>query len=178
MSAAAVAVRRGARRPCHVAWGAGIALLSLAVACGERQERGEAAAPAPPSGAAPGIDAMPGMPMRGDRPEARRDADLLDRLRSHLDSVIWLEPNRLVFVRAAHDSLTRRALDQMQREMERMDMAPASAWQALEDSLRRDLAALPTLSGEPFVLRMRGHAGRLRRLLEMHRRMTSPMEGM
>jgi hypothetical protein len=120
-----------------------------------------------------GMAAMEGM--------AGRDAAATafwDSMRAHTDSVVRLEPNRLVFLRAAHDSLVRRTLERMDREMTGMSMPSDSAWLALADSVRRDLAELPALTGEPFLLRMRGNAGRLRRLIERHERMMTPMEGM
>ncbi len=101
-----------------------------------------------------------------------------DSMRAHLDSVARLEPNRLVFVRAEHGSLARLTLERMDRDMAAIAMAPDGAWQALQDSVRQDLAALRTVTGEAFLLRMRGHAGRLRRLIERHERMMVPMERM
>lgn len=124
-----------------------------------------------------GMSDMPGMAategMAG--ADAAAATALWDSMRAHLDSVARLEPNRLVFARAAHDSLARRALDRMSGEMGAMDMAAGDAWRALSDSVRRDLTALPTLEGEPFVLRMRANAGRLRRLIELHERMMGDM---
>lgn len=116
---------------------------------------------------------MPGM-TAGDN----ESAAVLAGARAHLDSLVYLDAARLVFVRAAHDSIARRALETMRRDMEGMGMPPDSAWRALEDSVRRDLDAVPRLVGEAFVLRMRGHAGRLRRLIGTHERMMARMGDM
>lgn len=144
-------------------------LLGLA-ACG-------GAAPARDSGAADQpMDGMPGMgAMEGMAAGDTTAGAFWDAVRQHLDSVVWLEPNRLVFVRAEHDSLVRLALERIDRDMAGMNMPADGAWQALADSVRRDLTALPALEGEPFVLRMRAHGGRLRRLISMHLRMMDRM---
>jgi len=121
--------------------------------------------------AMPGMASMEGMTGGGDPPAT----GFRDAMRQHLDSLVRLEPNRLVFVRAGHDSLARGALERMDREMATMNMAASGLWQALADSVRRDLSALNALAGEAFVLRMRAHAGRLRRLIDMHQRMMGRM---
>ena len=46
-----------------------------------------------------------------------------------------------------------------------------TAWTALTDSVRRDLADLPALAGRPLQVRVRAHVERMRRLLDMHERM-------
>lgn len=139
-----------------------LAVIAAALAaCGGSGDDGPPARP--PSG-------MAGMTAGGSE-----GAAVLAGARAHLDSLVHLEAARLVFVRAAHDSLARHALEVMRRDMEGMGMPPDSAWRALEDSVRRDLDALPRLVGEAFVLRMRAHAGRLRRLVGMHERMIGRM---
>jgi hypothetical protein len=59
----------------------------------------------------------------------------------------------------------------MDQDMKAMNMTADAAWQALADSVRSDLAALPGLAGDALMLRMRAHAGRTRRLLERHEAM-------
>lgn len=154
-------------RPCRVIVLAG--LLAVA-ACGGSAPANDGGAAGQPMDGMPDMGSMEGM--------AASDAGagaLWDAMRQHLDSVVRLEPNRLVFVRAEHDSLARRALERMDREMTGMNMPADGAWQALADSVRRDLAALGSLTGEPFVLRMRAHAGRLRRLINTHKGMMGGM---
>lgn len=152
---------------------AGLAGLIWVAACGEPAPGGDRRVSDP---ATDDMSAMPGMAdmegMAGADPAATA---FWDSMRAHLDSVVRLEPNRLVFVRAAHDSLARLALERMDREMTGMSMPADGAWRALADSVRRDLATLRTLAGEPFVLRMRGTAGRLRRLIERHKKMMAAM---
>ena len=62
-------------------------------------------------------------------------------------------------------------LDAMGSDMTMMNMRPDSAWTALTDSVKRDLADLPWLSGRALETRLTAHADRMRRLLTMHRAM-------
>lgn len=142
-------------------------------ACGGPAPAGDDGAADQPMDGMSGMGSMEGM-AAGEAPSGA----LWDTITVHLDSVQWLEPGRLVFLRAAHDSIARSALAQMDREMGTMTMPPDGAWQALRDSVREDLAALRTMAGEAFVLRMRGHVGRLRRLIERHESMMTSMPEM
>lgn len=56
----------------------------------------------------------------------------------------------------------------MGADMRGMNMTPDSAWAALSDSLRQDLADLPSLSGGALKSRMQAHVGRMQRMLAMH----------
>jgi hypothetical protein len=47
-------------------------------------------------------------------------------------------------------------------------MQPDSTWAALADSVKRDLADLPSLSERALTTRVQAHIGRVRRLLDMH----------
>lgn len=147
-------------------------LLGLA-ACRGEAPAGKTSAADPPMAGLPGMNSMEGTASGDGAAPA-----FWDTIKTHLDSLQRLEPNRLVFVRAGHDSLARSALERMDGEMATMTMPPDGAWRALQDSVRQDLAALHTLTGEAFVLRMRGHSGRLRRLIERHEEMMTSMQGM
>jgi hypothetical protein len=59
----------------------------------------------------------------------------------------------------------------MGADMRGMNMQPDSAWTALADSLRQDMAELPALSGEPLKSRMEAHIARMRRMMTMHQGM-------
>jgi hypothetical protein len=50
---------------------------------------------------------------------------------------------------------------------------PDAAWSALTDSVKRDLADLPSLSGRPLETRITQHVQQMRRLLDMHQHMIS-----
>ena len=62
-------------------------------------------------------------------------------------------------------------LDAMEGDMTKMHMTPNTAWSALTDSVKRDLADLPSLSGGPRKARIMQHVQRMGRLLDMHQHM-------
>jgi hypothetical protein len=66
-------------------------------------------------------------------------------------------------------------MDQMGGEMRQMKMAETPEWSALTDSVREDLAELPSLEGRALEARMKAHAGRVERLMREHEQM---MKGM
>ena len=59
-------------------------------------------------------------------------------------------------------------MDAMGADMRGMNMKPDSAWGALGDSLRQDLAELPGLSGASLKTRVQAHIGRMQRMLATH----------
>lgn len=135
-----------------------IPLSLLAVACGgEREPGGEAGRASEPG--------MQAMAMR------MPSMDMMAGARAYLDSVARAEPGELPRMVAGHRGRIEPMLTAMDQDMKAMNMTSDAAWQALADSVRSDLAALPGLSGEALVLRMRAHAGRMRRLLQRHESM-------
>jgi hypothetical protein len=113
---------------------------------------------------------MQSMPMEAD--------SIMPMMRAHLDS-LDREPGQMSpEMIARHQEMASRMLDAMGSDMRMMDMRPDSAWTTLADSVRRDLAELPSLSGRALDTRIRVHVGRMRRLLDMHttmmQRMTRP----
>lgn len=64
-----------------------------------------------------------------------------------------------------------RMIDAMGADMRGMNMTPDAAWTALSDSLRRDLADLPGLSGEQLGSRMQAHIQQMRRMMALHKEM-------
>ncbi|MBI2402056.1 MAG: hypothetical protein HYV20_04845 [Gemmatimonadetes bacterium] len=138
-----------------------IPLWLLLAACGGEPPEGGEAARAPDSGMA-GM-AMPSMRMPS--------MDSLPAVRAYLDSVVRAEPGELAAMVAGHRARIDRMLAAMDQDMTAMNMTPDAAWQALADSVRADMVAIPGLGGEGLVLQMRGHAGRMRRLLERHKAM-------
>lgn len=94
--------------------------------------------------------------------------DMLPAVRAYLDSVVAAEPAELTALVAGHRARMEPMLSAMDQDMRAMNMTADAAWQALADSVRADLGAIPGLMGEQLVLRMRAHAGRMRRLLERH----------
>lgn len=98
-------------------------------------------------------------------------AALMAAMGSHLDSVAVMAPTQMVTAMAAHQDLAARVMDAMGSDMRAMNMAPDSAWSALSDSLRQDLATLPGLTAPALKSRMTAHIDRMRRMMAMHQEM-------
>lgn len=142
---------------------AGLAAVLVVAACGEKKRE-------PQQQAMPGMGNMPGMAgmtMRSD--------SLMPMMRAHLDSLAALPGRASAEMLAAHDARASALLDAMGADMTMMGMAPDSAWTALTDSVKRDLADLPSLSGRALETRVQAHVGRVRRLLDMHTAMMGQM---
>jgi hypothetical protein len=76
---------------------------------------------------------------------------------------------------ATHERMMSQMMDQMGGEMRQMKMAETPEWSTLTDSVKQDLAELPSLKGQALSTRMRAHAGRVQRLITAHQGM---MKGM
>jgi non-ribosomal peptide synthetase component F len=59
--------------------------------------------------------------------------------------------------------------------MRQMKMAGTPEWSALTDSVKQDLAELPSFKAQALSARMQAHAGRVQRLIAAHEGM---MKGM
>ena len=59
--------------------------------------------------------------------------------------------------------------------MRQMNMSETPQWSALTDSVKQDLAELPSLKGQALSGRMRAHAGRVQRLITAHEGMLKGM---
>ena len=130
---------------------AGLAAMLIIAACGKKQ-------PAPEQGGQ--MSGMQGMSMRSD--------SMMPMMRAHLDSMAALPPQFAAGMMATHEAMASQMLDAMGSDMRMMDMRPDSAWTALADSVKRDLAELPPLSGRALETRMGAHLARMRRLLDAH----------
>lgn len=97
--------------------------------------------------------------------------DMLPAAQAYVDSLARTAPGELTVLADGHRARIEPMLEAMDRDMVAMRMPADSAWRALADSVRADLATIPELNGEPLVLRMRAHAGRMRRLLDRHESM-------
>jgi hypothetical protein len=103
------------------------------------------------------------MPMQG--------MQMMSGMEAHLDSMAAMRPEQMATMMAGHQDMASRMMDAMGADMRGMNMQPDTSWSALSDSLRRDLAELPSLSGEPLRSRMEAHIERMRRIMTMHRGM-------
>ena len=124
----------------------GVALTLLLAGCREKK--------------APAAGGMTGMAMRAD--------SLMPMMRAQLDSLDTMSGRMTADMMARHEEMASRMLDVMGSDMRMMDMRPDSAWTALADSVKRDLAELPSLSRGALETRMRAHIGRMRRVLDAH----------
>lgn len=138
-------------------WIGGLVLTGL-LACGEKKPEQQRAMP--------GMEGMPGM-----QGMAMKSDSLIPMMRGHLDSLGAMPGASLPGMLKTHDAMTSQMLDAMGGDMRMMNMPADTAWNALADSIRRDLADLPALSGRPLEVRVRAHVDRMRRLLDMHARM-------
>ena len=130
------------------------------LACAKQPETAKPAA-ADSTGKAPGM-AM-SMPMQG--------VTMLPAMRAHCDSLAAMPAEQIAKEMSAHADLAARMMDAMGADMRSMNMQPDAAWTALTDSVRRDLAEFPGLTGSPLKSRMQAHIGRVRRLMDMHEKM-------
>jgi hypothetical protein len=110
------------------------------------------------SGGMAGMAAMPGMQM-------------MSGMRAHMDSMARMSPQQMQAMMARHQEMMSRMMDQMGGEMRQMKMAETREWSALSDSVKQDLAELPSLKGQALSARMRAHADRVRRLIDAHEQM-------
>lgn len=132
-----------------------LSTLALA-ACGGRKDA-ERTAAGGDHGAMAGMDTM----RMGSKP-------LMDAMRAHMDSMAQMAPERMRSMMATHDAQMSQMLDAMGADMRRMNMSGDATWTALADSVKRDLAEVPDLQGQELSARMRAHAERVRRLIQLH----------
>jgi len=137
-----------------------VGALALA-GCGKKTEQ--------PQNAMRGMQGMPGMAMRSD--------SLMPMMRADLDSLARMPSQFAERMQQAHEAMASQMLDAMGSDMTMMGMHSDAAWSALVDSVKTDLAELPSLSGRPLEARVRAHAERMRRLLGMHETMMKGMGG-
>lgn len=127
----------------------------MLAACGKKPE----AAQAPAADTARTMGGMQ-MPVQG--------MQIVAMMPAHLDSLATMAPTQMTAMMAAHEVLASRMMDAMGADMRGMNIESDSAWTALGDSLRRDLAELPGLSDGSLTTRMQAHIGRMRRMMAMH----------
>jgi hypothetical protein len=145
---------------------AAIGFLALA-GCAERPAR-----EAEGSGSRAGGESTPTTGMHMDMPSM----GMMTTMRAHMDSMRTASPERMKAMMAAHQEMASRMMDAMGSDMRMMGMAGDSAWAALSDSVRRDLAELPDLTGQELSTRMRAHAERMQRLMAQHEVMMGSMK--
>jgi hypothetical protein len=134
-----------------------VALLALA-ACNKPKE--EAA-----------DDSHGGMTMDSGRMErlpGMGDSGMMRMMQAHTDSMMRMNPEQMSAMMSSHERMMSKMMDQMGTDMRQMNMAETPEWSALRDSVKQDLADLPSLKGRALSTRMRAHAGRVQRLITVH----------
>jgi len=97
--------------------------------------------------------------------------NMMSGMRAHMDSMMRMSPQQMQGMMAMHEQMMSRMMDGMGADMRNMKMAADPKWNALGDSVKQDLAELPSLNGQKLQSRMRAHGERVRRLMEMHKQM-------
>ena len=100
---------------------------------------------------------------------------MMPEMRAHMDSMMRMSPQQMQAAMAGHERMMSQMMDQMGSEMRQMKMAESREWSALTDSVKQDLAELPSLTGQALSVKLRGHAGRMRRLITAHDEMLTSM---
>lgn len=125
---------------------------------------------------APAADSHSGMPMDSGRMEGMPGmGNLVPMMQAHTDSMLRMNPEQMSGMMASHERMMSQMMDQMGSEMRQLKMSADPKWNALTDSVKQDLAELPSLKGQALSARMRAHAGRVQRLITAHEGM---MKGM
>ena len=141
----------------------------LLAACGG--EKGGDQKPADAPGGMAGMDST-----RTDWHMGMEGMSMMPAMRAHMDSMMRLLPDQMSSMMAMHDRMMSQMLDRMGADMRGMQMSGSAEWNALTDSVKRDLAELPELKGKELSARMEAHAERVRRLLAMHEHMMGSMK--
>jgi hypothetical protein len=96
---------------------------------------------------------------------------MMSGMRAHMDSMMRMSPQQMQAMMAMHQQMMSRMMDGMGADMRNMKMSGTPEWSALTDSVKQDLADLPSLKGQQLSARMRAHTGRVERLIAMHEKM-------
>jgi hypothetical protein len=153
-----------------------LAAVFAAAACGGRSEK-TAAGGAPAGQSAGGMMPMPGMDSsKGMAGMRMHGMDMMPMMRAHVDSMARMSPEQIRAMISQHDAMISQMMDRMGADMRSMHMSGDAKWSALTDSVKRDLAELPNLKGKALADRMRDHADRVTRLMNMHDQMMKGTE--
>jgi hypothetical protein len=102
-------------------------------------------------------------------------AGMMPMMQAHMDSMMRMTPEQMSQMMNRHDRMMSQMMDQMGSEMRQMKMSETQEWSALTDSVKRDLAELPSLKDQALSAGMRAHADRVRRLMAAHDQMLKAM---
>lgn len=143
----------------------GIALVTIASACGGQDAAPESASD---SSAQSGMQGMQGMENSG-------APNMMAQVRAHMDSMGAMDAQRVKDQMPGHRQMIGNMLSEFGREMREMSMPADAAWNALADSVRQDLTTMPELDGAGVQAMMPAHQQRIARLMQMHDGMMKAM---
>jgi hypothetical protein len=126
----------------------------------------------------PAVDSHSGMTMDSGAMRGMSgmgSSGMMSRMQAHTDSMMRMSPDQMSAMMPTHERMMSQMMDQIGGEMRQMKMAETPEWSALTDSVKQDLAELPSLKGQALSARMQAHAGRMQRLIAAHEGM---MKGM
>lgn len=96
---------------------------------------------------------------------------MMPGMQAHMDSIMRMSPQQMQAMMAMHQSMMSGMMDGMGSDMRGMKMSGSPEWSTLSDSVKRDLAELPSLKGQQLSERMRAHSDRVKRLMGLHEKM-------
>jgi hypothetical protein len=99
----------------------------------------------------------------------------MSSMRAHMDTMMRMSPQQMQGMMARHEQMMSQMMDGMGADMRGMNMSGSPEWTALTDSVKQDLAELPSLKGQQLSTRMRAHASRVQRLIDAHEQMMKAM---
>ncbi len=103
------------------------------------------------------------------------DSGMTSMMKAHTDSMMRMSPDQMSGMMATHERMMSQMMDRMGGEMRQMKVSETPEWSALTDSVKQDLAELPSLKGQGLSARVRAHGDLVRRLITAHEGM---MKGM
>ena len=142
------------------------ALLATMIGCAGSED--QAAADSGTTAKRDTTPSMGGMQMAGASSPATAMAQ-------HLKSLDGISGDSLRALLPAHRQMTANLLSTFNGEMRSMNMPADAAWNAVVDSLRRDLTRMPDLAADQLQAMMPEHRERVRRLMQMHADMMKKM---
>ncbi len=153
-----------------------IAGLTASAACSKPKEEPAAVSDGGMSMDSSRMKGMSGMSMDSSRMQGMSGmSGMMPVMQGHMDSLMGMKPEQMSAAMAGHERMMSQMMDQMGGEMRQIKMSEAPKWSALRDSVRQDLAKLPSLKGQALSTRMRAHTDRVRRLMASHQQMMKSM---
>ena len=93
---------------------------------------------------------------------------MMGPMQKQMDAMMKISPEQMKAMMPAHRQMAANLLATMTADMRNMNMSGDAAWSATIDSVRRDLATMPELSGKEMAAAMPAHHARMMRLMGMH----------